>query len=40
MSFVHHDVEQWGCGYTIKDDKNLNERTQGHPMFKPMSKLM
>jgi hypothetical protein len=40
MSFVHHTVERWGCGYIIKDDKCLNERTQGHPMLKPMSKLM
>jgi hypothetical protein len=38
MSLVHHVVEWWGCGYTIENDKGLNERTQGHPMLKPMSK--
>jgi hypothetical protein len=27
MPFVHHTIEQWGCGYTIKDNKGLNERT-------------
>jgi hypothetical protein len=40
MSFVHHVIEQWGCGCIIKDDKGLNERTRRHPMMKPMSKLM
>jgi hypothetical protein len=40
MSFVHHAIEQWGCGSTIKDDKSLNERIQRHLMLKPMSKLM
>jgi hypothetical protein len=24
---VRHAVEQHGCGYTIKDDESLNERT-------------
>jgi hypothetical protein len=28
MSLVHHVVEQWGCNYTNKDSKGLNERTQ------------
>jgi len=27
MPFVHHVVEWWGCGHTIKDDKGLSERT-------------
>jgi hypothetical protein len=40
MPPVHHAVERWGCDYTIKDDKGLNERSQGHPMLKPMFKLM
>ncbi len=40
MPFVHHAVKQWGCGYTIEDDKGLNEKIQGHPMLKPMFKLM
>ncbi len=40
MSFVQHALKQWGCNCTIKDDKGLNERTQGHPMMKPMSKLL
>jgi hypothetical protein len=26
MPFVHHTIEQWGCGYTNNDDKSLNER--------------
>jgi hypothetical protein len=37
MSFVHHAIEWQGCGCTIKDDKGLNERTQRHPMLKPIS---
>jgi hypothetical protein len=40
MSFVHHTIKWWGYNYTIKDGKGLNERTQRHPMMKPMSKLM
>ncbi len=38
--FVHHIVEWQGCGYTVKDDKNLNEKTQRHPKMKPKSRLM
>jgi hypothetical protein len=38
MPFTHHVVERWGCSYTIKNDKGLNERTRRHPMLKPMSK--
>jgi hypothetical protein len=34
MPLVHHAVEQWGCDYTIKDNKGLNERSQGHLMLK------
>jgi len=40
MPLMHHVVEWWGCGYTLEDDKGLNERTQGLLMLKPMSKLM
>jgi hypothetical protein len=40
MPFVHHIVEQWGCDYSNKDGKGLSERTQGHPMLKPKTKLM
>jgi hypothetical protein len=40
MPLVHHVIEWWGCGFTIKDDKGLNERTQGLLKLKPMSKLM
>jgi hypothetical protein len=40
MPLVHHVVEWWGCGYIIEDDKGLNEKTHGHQMLKPMSKLM
>jgi len=40
MSFVHYIVKQWGCDYSNKDGKGLNERTQGHPMLKPKSKMM
>ncbi len=29
-----------GRGYTIKDDENLNEKTQGHPKTKPKFRLM
>jgi hypothetical protein len=37
---VYHVVEWQGCGYTIKDNKNLNEWTRGHPKTKPQSRLM
>ncbi len=40
MPLVHHAIERWGCNCIINDNKGLNERTQGHPMMKPMSKLM
>ncbi len=40
MSFIHHVVEWWGCGYTYEDDKSLGERTQWHLMLKPRSNLM
>jgi len=40
MPFVHHVVKWWGCDCIIEHDKSLNERTQGHLMMKPMSKLM
>jgi hypothetical protein len=40
MPFVNHIVKWWGCSYTIENDKGLNGRTQGHPILKPMSKLM
>jgi hypothetical protein len=40
MPLVHHIVKQWGCSYTNEDDKGLSERTQGHLMLKPKSKLM
>jgi hypothetical protein len=40
MPLIHHVVEQQECGCIIKDDENLNERTQRHPMMKPISKLM
>ncbi len=40
MPFVRHFLEQQGCDYKIKDEKNLNERIQGHPKAKPKSKFM
>jgi hypothetical protein len=40
MPLLHHAIKWWGCGYTIEDNKSLNERTKGHPMLKPMSKLI
>jgi hypothetical protein len=40
MPFVHHVIEQWGYGYTNKDGKGLNERTQRYIMLKLNSKLM
>ncbi len=40
MSLVYHTIDWWGCNYTNKDDKGLNERTQGHPMLKFKSKPM
>ncbi len=39
-AFVHHVIERQGCGYIIKDDKSLNEKTRGHPKTKPKSKLV
>jgi hypothetical protein len=27
MPFIHHAIKWWGCDYTIKDYKGLNERT-------------
>jgi hypothetical protein len=27
MPLAHHAIEQWGCTYTNKDNKGLNERT-------------
>jgi hypothetical protein len=38
--FVCHVIKRQGCGYTIKENKSLNERTQGHPKTKPKSRLM
>jgi hypothetical protein len=38
--FVHHIIEWQGCGCIVKDDKSLNEKTQGHPKMKPKPKLM
>jgi len=40
MSLVHHVVEWWGCIYKIKNNIGINERTRGHPIMKPMFKLM
>jgi hypothetical protein len=40
MPLVHHIVERWECGYINEDNKHLNEKTQGHLMLKPKSKLM
>jgi hypothetical protein len=40
IPFVHHVVKQWGCDCIIEDNKDLNERTQGHPMMKPIFKFM
>ncbi len=40
MPLVHHVVEWWGYEYTYKDNKGLSEKTQGHSMLKPKSKLM
>jgi len=37
MSFVHHTVKWYGCGYTIEDDENLNGRIQRPPMSNPSS---
>jgi hypothetical protein len=39
-SCVHHIVEWQGCGYIIKNNKSLNERTGGHPKTKPKFKLL
>jgi hypothetical protein len=27
MPFIHHIIEQWGCGHTNENDKGLSERT-------------
>jgi hypothetical protein len=40
MPLVHQAIKQRGCDYIIENNKGLNERTRGHPMMKPMSKLM
>jgi len=40
MPFIHHVVKQHGCDCTIKDNKSLNGRTQGHPMLKSKPRLM
>jgi hypothetical protein len=40
MSFIRHIVEQQGCNCIVEDDKNLNGRTQKHPMLKPKPKFM
>jgi hypothetical protein len=40
MPRVHHVIERWVRGYTNEDNKGLNEKTQGHPMLKPKSRLM
>jgi hypothetical protein len=40
MPVIHHAIEQWGCGYTNKDNKSLSEKTQGHLTLKPKSKFM
>ncbi len=40
MPLIHHTIKSYGCNYTIKDDKNLNERICGHPMMKPKCQLM
>ncbi len=40
MSLIHHVVEQWGCGYTNENNQSPIEKTRGHLMLKPKSKLM
>ncbi len=40
MPLVHHPIKQLECGYTNEDIKGLSERTRGHLMLKPKSKLM
>ncbi len=40
MPLIHHVVKQHGCDCTIKDDKGLNGRTQGHLMLKSKPRLM
>jgi hypothetical protein len=40
MPLVCHIIERQGCGYIIKDDKNINERTWWHPKMKPKFKFM
>ncbi len=38
--FVRPIVKWQGWNYTIKNDENLDERTQGNPKTKPKSNLM
>jgi hypothetical protein len=38
--FVHLVVKWQGWNYTIENDENSNERTQGNPKTKPKSNLM
>jgi hypothetical protein len=38
--FVFYVIKWQGCNYIIKDNKSLNEKTQGHPNMKRKSKLM
>jgi hypothetical protein len=37
---VHHVIKWQGCGYIIKDNESLNERTLRHPKMKSKSELM
>jgi hypothetical protein len=39
-SFVHNVVEWQECGYIIKNDESLNERTWEYTKIKPKSMLM
>jgi hypothetical protein len=39
-TLVHHTIEWHECNCIIEGNENLNERTQKHPMMKPMFKLM
>jgi hypothetical protein len=36
---VRHIIERQGCGYTMKDDKSVNERIRQHLKTKPKSRL-
>jgi hypothetical protein len=40
MPLVLHVIEWQGCGYTIENNKSLNERIWRHSKMKPKSKLM